>query len=59
MKTKPCQKPVTRWSPPQPLLALDPPNVIPQSTRQQCLALLAEILKHIIHHERKDTTNER
>ena len=59
MRTKPCEKTATPPSIPQALLALDPPIVIPEATRQRCRALLAEMLNNLINYERKEEADER
>jgi hypothetical protein len=43
----------------QPLLPLAPPSSLPEAVRNECVELLAEMLKSIIVLERKEQADER
>ena len=59
MTNNPAKAATTRPPTSQAMLALEPPMVVPEAKRQACLMLLAEMLKNLIQHERKEATNER
>jgi hypothetical protein len=60
MKTnRPRAKTSVQPGPQQVTLALEAHSIIPELTRRQCLTLLAEMLKNLVRHERKENANER